>query len=179
MVDRENLLHRARHAYELGRWKMAARALAIVIPVAVLCGALSQRLAAALGVAALLGAMLVVLRWRNRQGVRVANVGFTAGLVPLSAGILMSQLGSMSSPIVCMAICVGSGVLAGSWAAYALRSTHASAPNALVVGAVALATALLGCIDLAMRFQASLAFAILASALILSLIHSRHAAKVS
>lgn len=175
MVDRENLLHRARRAYELGRWKMAARALAIVIPVAVLCGALSQRLAAAFGVAVLLGAMLVVLRWRNRQGVRVANVGFTAGLLPLSAGILMSQLGSMSSPIVCMSICVGSGVLAGSWAAYALRSTHTSAAGSLVVGTVALATALLGCIDLATPFLAALALAILASALIGSLIQSRYA----
>lgn len=179
MVDQENLLHRARRAYELGRWRMAARALAIVIPVAILCGALSQQLSAALGVAVLLGAMLVVLRWRNRQGVRVANVGFTAGLVPLSAGILMSQIGSMSSPIVCMAICAGSGILAGSWAAFALRSAHTSVAGSLVVGMVALATALLGCIDLAMRFQAALACAILASALIATLIQSRRVAKVS
>lgn len=174
MVDRENLLHRARRAYELGRWKMAARVLAIVIPVAVLCGALSQRPMACLGLAVLLGATLVVLRWRNRQSLRVANVGLTAGLLPLSAGVLLSQLGTLSSPILCMAICIGSGLLAGAWAGYALRGTRAGVADSLVVVTVALTTALLGCIDLGPSNLAALTFSLLGSGLIASLIQSRY-----
>jgi hypothetical protein len=172
MVNHDNLLHRARVAYELGRWKMAARVLVLVIPVAIVCGALSQRLAATVGLTVLLGTILVVLRWRNRQGQRIANAGFTAGLLPLSAGVLMSQLGMMSSPALCMSICVGSGVLAGSWAAYALRGNRGGVADSLVVGTVALTTALFGCIDLPSNFLAGLAVATLASALIARLVQS-------
>lgn len=174
MVDRENLLHRARRAYEFGRWKMAARVLAIVIPVAALCGALNQRSMASLGLAVLLVPTLVVLRWRNRQSLRVANVGLTAGLLPLSAGVLLSQLGSMSSPLLCVGICVGSGLLAGSWAGYALRGTRPGMADSLAVGTVALATALLGCIDFQTSALVALTFSLLGSGLIAGLIQSRY-----
>lgn len=174
MVDHGNLLRRARRAYELGRWKMAARVLAIVVPVAVLCVALSPRRAASLGLAILLSATLVVLRWRNRQSLRVANVGLTAGLLPLSAGLLLSQFGNMNSPILCLGICIGSGLLAGAWAGYALRRSRAGVADSLVMVAVILVTSLLGCIELETRYLAALTFSLLGSFLITSLIQSRH-----
>ena len=118
MVDRDKLLLRARYAYEVGRWKMAVRVLVIVIPVAALSGTLSQRPLACLGLALLLGVSLTVLRWRNRRGLRIANVGLAAGLLPLSAGLLAPQLGSASFPA--LLICTGSGLLAGAWAGASL-----------------------------------------------------------
>jgi hypothetical protein len=147
--------------------------------VAILCVALNQRSMAILGVAVLLGPTVVMLRWWNRPSLRIANVGLTAGLLPLSAGVLLSQLGSMSSPLLCVAICAGSGLLAGSWAGYALRGTRAGVADSLVVSTVALATALLGCIDFQMIALVALTFSLLGSGLIASLIQSRYVGAAS
>jgi len=172
MVDREHLLTRTRRAYELGRWHMAARVLAIIVPIAVVCIALTERPLVCIGLAVLLGAAAVVLRWRDRRGVRVTNVGLTAGLLPLAAGIAVSQLGSMSSPAVCMGICIASGLLAGAWAGYMLRGSR-GALDWLTVGAVATVTALLGCIDLDRSSLVALMIALFASGVVASLLAKR------
>jgi hypothetical protein len=173
MVDRENLLQRARHAYEIGRWKMAARVLAIVVPLAILCIVLSGRPAVSLGLAVLLGASVVVLRWRNRQGLRVANVGLTAGLLPLAVGVLISQLSGAMSPVACMSLCVGSGLLAGLWAGYALGGTRAGAIDWMTVGLVAVVTAFLGCINLGADMLVAVSLSLIGSGVLAGLIQSR------
>lgn len=172
MVDRDKLLERARSAYEVGRWKMAARVLAIVVPVAILCIVLSGRPVVSLGLAILLGATVVMLRWRNRQGLRVANVGLTAGILPLTAGVLISQLG-LVSPVMCMSICIGSGLLAGLWAGYALGGTRTGAIDWMTVGVVAVVTAFLGCIDLGTDMLVAVTLSLIGSGLLAGLIQSR------
>lgn len=178
MVDREKLLERARSAYEIGRWKMAARVLAIVVPVAIVCIVLSGRPVVSLGLAVLLGATVVVLRWRNRQGLRVANVGLTAGILPLAAGLLISQVGIVS-PVVCMSLCVGSGLLAGLWAGYALGGTHTGAIDWMTVCVVAIVTAFLGCIDLGTDMLVAVTLSLIGSGLLAGLIQSRFLRSVS
>ncbi len=178
MVDREDLLQRVSHAYEVGRWKMAVRVLAIVVPVAILCIALSGRPVVSLGLAVLLGASVVVLRWRNRQGLRVANVGLTAGILPLTAGLLISQVG-IASPVVCMTLCVGSGLLAGLWAGYALGGTRTGAIDWVTVGVVAIVTAFLGCIDLGTDMLVAVILSLIGSGLLAGLIQSRFLRSVS
>lgn len=172
MVDRDQLLQRARHAYEVGRWKMAARVLAIIVPVAILCVVLSGRPAVSVGLAILLAVTVIVLRWRNRQGLRVANVGLTAGILPLSAGLVISQVG-IASPLVCMILCVGSGLLAGLWAGYVLGRTRTGAIDWLTVSLVTVVTAFLGCIDLGTNMLVAVALSLLGSSLLAGLIQSK------
>jgi hypothetical protein len=174
MVDRENLLQRARYAYEVGRWRMAARILAIVVPVSILSIALTQRPAVCLALAIVLGATLVVLRWRNRQGLRVANVGLTAGILPLLAGVLISEFGSMASPVVCMSICIASGALAGAWAGFAPGGIRPGAIDWVTVAAVALVTTFLGCIDLGTNMLVAVSLSLIGSGLLAGLIQSRY-----
>jgi hypothetical protein len=172
MGDREDLLQRARHAYEIGRWRMAARVLAIIVPVAILCIMLSERPVVSLGLAILLGVAVIVLRWRNRQGLRVANVGLTAGILPLTAGLLISQIG-IASPVVCMTLCVGSGLLAGLWAGFALGGTRTGATDWMTVSVVAVVTAFLGCIDLGTSMLVAVTVALIGSGVLAGLIQSQ------
>ena len=172
MVDRDQLLQRARHAYEVGRWKMAARVLAVIVPLAILCIALSGRRAVSFGLVVLLAVAAVVLRWRNRQGLRVANVGLTAGILPLSAGLLISQVG-IASPAICMSLCVGSGLLAGLWTAYALGWTRAAPIDWLSVSLVTVVTAFLGCIDLGTNMLVAVAVSLIGGGLLAGLIKSK------
>jgi hypothetical protein len=172
MVDREDLFQRARHAYEIGRWRMAARVLAIIVPVTILCITLSERPVMSLGLAILLGVVVIVLRWRSRQGLRVANVGLTAGLLPLAAGVLISQIGIVS-PIVCMSLCVGSGLVAGLWAGYTLGGARTGAIDWMTVGLVAVVTAFLGCIDLGTNMLVAVTVALIGSGVLAGLIQSQ------
>lgn len=176
MDERNQLLGRARRAYEIGRLRMALRVLAILLPVSVLCVAMDREVLTVYGLPILLGLALIVLRWHSRQGLLIANVGLTAGLLPMAAGLLQAHAGMMStSPMLCLAICGASGLLAGAWAGYALGNTRPGAMHFLVVSLVALGTALLGCSGLGPEVLVTLALVLPASCLIAGLLRSRRA----
>jgi len=174
MDDRKVLLGRARRAYEFGRFRMAMRILAILIPVSVVCVALNREVLTGYGLPILLGLALIGLRWHSRQGLLIANVGLTAGLLPMMAGLVQSHAGMMStSPMACLAICGTSGLLAGSWAGYALGNTRPGPAHFLAVSMVALGTALLGCTSLGVDILVALALCLPASCLIAGMLRAR------
>ena len=174
MDDRKDLLGRARRAYEIGRLRMAMRVLAVLVPISVVCVALDREVLTGYGLPILLGLALIGLRWHSRQGLLIANVGLTAGLLPMMAGLVQSHAGMMStSPMVCLAICGTSGLLAGSWAGYALGNTRPGPTHFLIVSLVALGTAFLGCTSLGVDVLVALAIALPASCLITGLLKSR------
>lgn len=174
MAERKDLSGRVRRAYEFGRVRMALRILAVLVPLSVLCVALNSEVLTGYGLPILLGLALIALRWYNRRGLLIANVGLTAGLLPMAAGLLQSNSDMMAtSPALCLAICGTSGLLAGSWAGYALGNTRPGPADFLIVGVVALGTALLGCTGLGTDVLVALALSLPASCLIAGLLQSR------
>lgn len=144
-LNDRGLASRARRAYELGRLRVAARALLWVSPVVALAVAISEAPArcACLGLGLLSTA--VALRWYGRGFERAAAVGIVAGVLPMIAGLGRPWLGS-SPALVCGLLCVV-GVVGGLLLVRGLRrrpgggTLHSAA--ALAVGS---GTAALGCV---------------------------------
>lgn len=152
MVNREQLMASGLRAYELGRLRVAARAVLYLVPVSLVCAlATGQREACGcLGV--VLVAVSVLLRWRNRRGVESVTDGLVAGALPLLVGLIAARFlpDCASGPSVsgCTAICLAAGLAAGAWIGVrGLRAQDRLPRGAAAVGVAFLASSL-GCIGL-------------------------------
>ena len=150
-MESDELVARARRAYELGRLRRALRVSAVVLPI-VAVSLLVARNALASGVtgAALLAAA-VTFRWRGRALGAAVGPGLLAGLIPFallvtlkcSAGYACMFEGCMTH---CVRFCGGGGLAAGLLlAVYARRREDDVNRFLLAGGVVAALTGLLGC----------------------------------
>jgi len=144
-LTERGLAARARRAYELGRLRVAARALLSVGPLVALAVVISSAPArcACLGLGLLSAA--VWLRWYGKGFERAATVGVAAGVMPMLAGLGRPWLGSRPE-LVCGFLCAV-GVLGGVLLARGLgqRASGGSVQSAAALAAGA-GTAALGCV---------------------------------
>lgn len=146
-TEPSNLRERAKHAYELGRWKHAA---AWSIPTLLLGGMVAllvREVSIPLVLAAILYLVSMIMLWWGRAPGRSVLPGVTYGLLPLSAGVIGKMHGHVCMGFacygVCLPLCIGGGVLAGLFIArVAARSENpmavffSAAATALFTGAI-------------------------------------------
>ena len=148
MVDLESLTKRARRAYELGRFRSAARVAAIVAPAGAVCVLMSPRKAECLCLLMLLLALVVGMRWRNRRGAGNVAIGLSAGALPLAAGQLLALDPSICGGPGCILVSAVVAALAGVWIAWRLRQSSESLDGYLAVIGIAALAASVSCIAL-------------------------------
>ena len=147
MDSPEQLAHRARRAYELGRLRMVARGLSPLVPillVAIALGRGSPSLLLAIPLAALCGALL-----HHGRGLQHAvRPGLIAGTIPMAAAMstMLCLDGSRGCAHWCALTCTASGLIVGAW----LGTSIARHRTALGLAAVAIAslTAAIGCLPI-------------------------------
>lgn len=152
MVNREQLMASGLRAYELGRLRVAARAVLYLVPVSLVCAlATGQREACGC-----LGVVLVVvsvfLRWRSRRGVESVTDGLVTGTLPLLVGLIATWVapGCANGPPLsaCTAICLAAGLAAGAWIGVRGPHTQERLPRGAAAVGVAFLVGNLGCIGL-------------------------------
>ena len=113
----EALRERALRAYERGRLRLAFRRGAWALPVVALMLAVCPRSTLTAGAAALLPAAAVALLWRGEAWGRAVKPGLLAGAAPLALPATLTASGHVcvfgACLQVCVAGCLGAGLLAG------------------------------------------------------------------
>jgi len=100
-------------AYELGRWRVAARA-ALVVPLLVLTVAWETgHTSSVLVLGGGLTAVAVGLRWWHRRRSEGVSVGLLAGLIPLATTIAVCRVGLGCSVPLSLGLCTVAGLVAG------------------------------------------------------------------
>jgi hypothetical protein len=152
MVNREQLKHGGRRAYEAGRLRMAARAVWVLAPLVLVCALGTGRLEACACVGLALLAVSVLLRWRNRRGVDAVRYGLVAGAFPLFFGVAGTCVAPdcANAPLlsVCTAASLGLGLPSGLWLGRRLARREASLSTWIAATGIAMLAASLGCIGL-------------------------------
>lgn len=152
MVNLELLRANGLRAYEVGRFRAAARAALIIVPVSVVCAlATGQReTCACLGV--LLLASAVFLRWRNRRGVESVATGLLAGSVPLALGALVARFAPecANAPLlsICTALCAATGIASGVIISVRTTRGHGDLVSVATASCIAMLAASMGCVGL-------------------------------
>lgn len=125
-----------RAAYERGRWRDAGRDVVPLIALLTLVLLAAEAGTAQAGVAVVVGATFMVLRWRGLGWGRGAIVGAVAGLAPLLAPFVLvaNGLGCAGPDCAswCMALCAAGGGLAGLVVGASSRSWTALVGGGLV-----------------------------------------------
>lgn len=163
MIDQDQLYRRALRAYELGRLRMSSRVLLFLVPLAIVCTALSSNRVVCAVVALLTVTVAVLLRWFDRRGVQAVDTGLKSGVVPLLVSVALMQAGCSGNAALCTTICIVAGTLAGSWTGFQLARGRAGPFVWLSSLAVAMLVAALGSLDLGLVASAALAAAYVAS----------------
>jgi hypothetical protein len=152
MVNLELLAARGRRAYEMGRLMTAARVALVLVPVAALAMIEHRARSGCACCAAVLLALAVWLRWRDRRGWESVETGLFAGAVPLVAGLVLGNLGVACDVRIDAASCTALSVAVGAagGAVIAWREAKGKAPHGsvLMAGAVAALAAGVGCLRL-------------------------------
>jgi hypothetical protein len=170
-TDTANLRARAKHAYELGRLRVAARAAAAVIPMVALSLVACDRPALTFAAGATLLALAVAFRWRGETWGRAVTPGLLAGSVPLLLPLLLRSsghccVGGEVCWSACMIGCIGGGILAGAaiGIASAVEKEHRWA---FLSAATLLAgfAGMLGCAVVGVAGMAGMALAVVATSL--------------
>jgi hypothetical protein len=119
-VDVRALAARTRRAYEIGRAGMAFRRAVPVAVLVLLSLARARRPEFALPFGGTLLILVAVLIWRGGIAARAVGPGILAGLVPMTLPLLVGVSGHGCVECVggarwplCMAACIGGGVVAG------------------------------------------------------------------
>jgi len=164
MVNLETLTQRSLRHYELGRLRMAARIALVLAPIVAIC------LLEPIGretCACCAGLLLVVSIWfrfRSRAGVESVSTGLFAGLVPLAAGLVLTQFDPGCATAGALSYCTGFSLLvgAGAGAVVAFRERRSGSPSShwLLAFGVALMTASLGCLRLGVASMLGIALGI-------------------
>jgi hypothetical protein len=175
MVETTELYKRAARAYEIGRLRMAARSLAMIVPLAAACVMLNSEKQLSLYVAVGLAAAMMLLRWRNRRGVIAANVGMQGGAMLLVLGIVICALDMPGDfwAAGCAALCVIAALVSGLWIGMQPLADGQRAGR-WPATTIAVLTATLGCIDLGLSLLAGIILALTLG----SIVGGRFAARV-
>jgi hypothetical protein len=152
MLSREQLRLDGLRAYELGRFRAAARIGFVLVPVGALCLLESRgRPACACVVAALLS-LCVWLRWRDRRGFELVSRGLRAGSIPLFAGLLFERLGIECGLAVGSSYCTAVAALLGAAAGAIIGARTPDAQERLwgfiTAASIAALAAVVGCVRL-------------------------------
>lgn len=100
--------------YELGRLRMAARVVIVLAPIVALCLLEPIGREACVCCAALLLAVSVWLRFRNRAGVESVSIGLLAGGIPLVAVLVLARLDPGCATAGLVSYCTGFSLLVGA-----------------------------------------------------------------
>ncbi|HYQ02844.1 MAG TPA: hypothetical protein VER96_29435 [Polyangiaceae bacterium] len=165
MANLESLTARSLCYYELGRLRMAARVVLVVLPLVAVCllDREGRKAGICCGVPLLLGSVL--LRFRNRAGVESVTTGLLAGTLPLAAVLLLMRVDPGCAKAGVFSFCAGFSLLlgAGAGAVVALRerARSSSADSWLFTAGIALLTAGLGCARLGLASLVGVALGML------------------
>jgi hypothetical protein len=164
MVNLETLTARSLRRYEVGRLRMAARIALVLLPLVAACLLEPVGRETSACCAALLLAVAIWLRFRNRAGVESVTTGLLAGAIPLAAVLVLTRLDPGCAVAGAFSYCTGFSLLvggaAGAVVALRERSTPVSSHWVVPVG-VALLTASLGCLRLGLASVAGVALGML------------------
>jgi hypothetical protein len=115
--------------------------------------------------AALLLAVAIWLRYRNRAGVESVTTGLLAGVIPLAAALVLTRLDPECAVAGAVSYCTGFSLLVGAaaGAVVALRERGRAPISShwVVTIGVALLTASLGCVRLGLASMAGVALGML------------------
>ena len=165
MVTLETLTARSLRHYERGRLRMAARVALVLTPVAAVCLLEPIGREACACCAALLLAVSVWLRFRNRSGVESVSTGLLAGGIPLVVMPVLTRLDPQCASAGLVAYCTGFsllvGAIAGAVVALRVRDRAPLSGHWPFAVGVALLTASLGCVRLGIASVAGVALGIL------------------
>ena len=152
MVNRDHLKRGALRAYELGRLRAAAKAVWLLLPLAIVCAAETGRTDRCACVGVLLLGTSLFLRWRNRQGADSVRAGLVAGALPLLVGLLIARIapGCAGAAFVsrCTATCFVAGLVSGVWLGRRLARATTPTSTWLAASGIAVLAANLGCAGL-------------------------------
>jgi hypothetical protein len=178
MVNLETLTARSLRHYELGRLRMAARIAVVLGPVAAVCLLQPIGRETTACCAALLFAVSVWLRFRNRAGVESVTTGLIAGAVPLAALLLLERFDPGCASAGVVSYCTGFSLLVGAGAgavvAWRERVRAPLGGSWLFPVAIAQLTAGLACARLGFASLAGVALGILVGR---ASVRSSHAAE--
>jgi hypothetical protein len=164
MVNLETLTAQSLRHYELGRLRMAARIALVLAPIVAVCLLEPMGRESCACCAGLLSAASIGLRFRSRAGVESVSTGLLAGIIPLAAGLALTQFDPGCATAGVLSYCTGFSLLvgAGAGAVVALRERRYGrlAKHWLLAVGVALMTASLGCLRLGMASMAGVALGI-------------------
>jgi hypothetical protein len=165
MVNRERLRSVGLRAYELGRLRAAARAAFYLVPLAAFCALQTGAGSTCACLGALLLAVAILLRWRDRRGADSVARGLAAGSAPLALGLVMARVAPdcAHAPLfsACTAISLAVGGTAGVWIGARAAHGRDGFTGALVGAAVATLAACLGCVALGVAAMAGAAVGLL------------------
>jgi len=165
MVNLETLTERSLRHYERGRLRMAARVALVLTPVAAVCLLEPIGREACACCAALLLAVSVWLRFRNRSGVESVSTGLLAGGILLVVMPVLTRLDPQCASAGLVSYCTGFsllvGAIAGAVVALRVRDRAPLSGHWPFAVGVALLTASLGCVRLGIASVAGVALGIL------------------
>jgi hypothetical protein len=147
MVDLERLKARARCAYELGRFRSAARIALYLAPGAALCLYLAPDRAQCSCLIALLLTATIALRFRDRRGGESVRTGLIAGSFPLAVALLLAT-DPRCERLLCIAISAVVATGAGIWVGLQQRDPARRGSGPLVACGIAILAASVGCLPL-------------------------------
>lgn len=152
MVNLEHLEARGLRAYELGRFRMAAKVGLLLLPLSLVCLLETQGREACACTAVLLLVAATWLRWHDRGGVESVADGLAAGSVPFAFGLLLGRFAPECASAGLFSACTAFSVLVGGAAGTIVAVRESARPSSsrgwLTAGAIAVLAASMGCIRL-------------------------------
>ena len=140
---------RAKRSFESGRLLAAARVGIVVIPLGAICAWQTGAYARCTAVAALLITMTIVVRWRQRRGMRAVDAGLLTGIIPMAAALWLCRFAYEWPTEAALGICATAGFAAGMLAARSILAVFdAEWPEWATASVVAGLTAALGCVGI-------------------------------
>lgn len=152
MVNLDELSLRGMRAYEVGRLRAALRVCLVLVPAVLLCAFEARAREACICVGALLLAVSVWLRWRDRDGFEAVSTGLWAGGIPYALGLVLGRLGLHCSSEELAVYCWGFsglfGLVAGAIIAARETRQRPRVTGIATAAAVSVLAGTLGCLRL-------------------------------
>ncbi|HEY6558728.1 MAG TPA: hypothetical protein VI072_15700 [Polyangiaceae bacterium] len=149
MWTEQDLMRRARRAYELARLKRAVLGFAPVLLLVIVAMALGNRPLPVFGLGAGLFVGGVALLWYGRDPARAVLPGVLAGVIPLCFALCASRIGHVCHGDGCVSVCLyacsAGGLLAGAGIGWYAQSRRCSRKLLFPAAGFAVLTGAMGC----------------------------------
>lgn len=149
MKSNEELLARARRAYERARLWRGVRAAAFVVPLMLASFGGCGRPAVSAFLAGVLAVLVTILVWRGGSAARAVGPGYLAGIVPLAIPLVVCPACDRAGVVgtIPLAACVVGGLASGAIVVYAAtREREDRAAFVAAGGAIAALAGSLSCV---------------------------------